>query len=144
LHWFDRDKFYPEARRVLRPGGVLAVWCYDLFNLTHELDAALQHFYHNIAGPYWAPERALVEARYRTLEFPFDELAPPVFQMEARWSLWHLLGYLSTWSATQNFIKANGYDPVPALGAELAPLWGAPETERNINWPLGMRVGRRL
>ena len=143
LHWFDRDRFYAEARRVLRPGGVLAAWSYDLLNVTPEIDAALQHFYQDIAGPYWAPERALVEARYRTLEFPFAELAPPVFQMEARWSLFHLLGYLGTWSATQNFIKANGYDPIPDVGAELLPLWGAAETERDISWPLGMRAGRR-
>jgi ubiquinone/menaquinone biosynthesis C-methylase UbiE len=26
LHWFDRPAFYAEARRVLRPHGVLAVW----------------------------------------------------------------------------------------------------------------------
>ena len=26
LHWFDTDAFYAEAARVLRPGGVLAVW----------------------------------------------------------------------------------------------------------------------
>jgi SAM-dependent methyltransferase len=26
MHWFDRDRFLSEAHRVLRPGGVLAVW----------------------------------------------------------------------------------------------------------------------
>jgi SAM-dependent methyltransferase len=29
VHWFDRPRFYAEARRTLKPGGVLAV--YDLF-----------------------------------------------------------------------------------------------------------------
>ena len=29
LHWFDRLRFFAEARRTLRPGGVLAV--YDMF-----------------------------------------------------------------------------------------------------------------
>jgi ubiquinone/menaquinone biosynthesis C-methylase UbiE len=28
LHWFERDRFYQEVRRVLRPSGVLAAWCY--------------------------------------------------------------------------------------------------------------------
>lgn len=28
LHWFDVDAFHREVCRVLRPGGLLAVWCY--------------------------------------------------------------------------------------------------------------------
>ncbi len=31
IHWFDRPRFYAEARRTLKPGGVLAV--YDMFFL---------------------------------------------------------------------------------------------------------------
>ncbi len=143
LHWFNLDKFYAEARRVLRPGGGLAVWSYDLLNVTPEIDAALQHFYQDLVGPYWAPERELVEKGYRTIPFPFVELAPPVFEMTAHWSLLHLLGYLRTWSATQNFIKANHYDPLPEVGEDLQTLWGDPAAEREINWPLGMRVGRQ-
>ena len=30
FHWLDLDAFYAEVRRVLRPRGALAVWCYDL------------------------------------------------------------------------------------------------------------------
>ncbi|HEX6397189.1 MAG TPA: class I SAM-dependent methyltransferase, partial [Steroidobacteraceae bacterium] len=30
LHWFDFDRFYAEVRRVCRPGGLLAVWAYEL------------------------------------------------------------------------------------------------------------------
>lgn len=26
IHWFDLDKFYKEARRILKPGGLLAFW----------------------------------------------------------------------------------------------------------------------
>ena len=29
LHWFHRDAFYAEARRVLKPGGALAAWSYN-------------------------------------------------------------------------------------------------------------------
>src|SRR5687768_3377362 len=28
LHWFDLDPFYREVRRVLKPAGVFAAWCY--------------------------------------------------------------------------------------------------------------------
>ena len=28
LHWFDPARFYAEVRRVLKPRGVFAAWCY--------------------------------------------------------------------------------------------------------------------
>ena len=34
-----------------------------------------------------------------------------------------LEGYFNTWSALQNFITANGYNPVPALIAKIKPHW---------------------
>jgi len=33
LHWFDLDAFYAEARRVLAPRGVIAVWAYNYLRL---------------------------------------------------------------------------------------------------------------
>ena len=29
LHWFDLNLFYPEAHRVLKERGTLAIWGYD-------------------------------------------------------------------------------------------------------------------
>lgn len=143
LHWFDLDRFYSEAQRVLRPHGVLAVWCYDLLKVTPEIDAALRPFYEDLVGPYWSPERAYVMTGYRTLAFPFAEIAPPLAAMSAQWSMFQLINYLRTWSATQNFIRANGYDPLEKVAEELLTLWGAPETLREITWPLGFRIGRK-
>ena len=63
LHWFDLPHFYAEARRALRPDGLLAVWCYGIATIPeHSGDALFQDFYHNVVGPYWQPERRLVEA----------------------------------------------------------------------------------
>ena len=33
LHWFDRDSFYTEAQRVLKPGGVLAAFTHNMFSI---------------------------------------------------------------------------------------------------------------
>ena len=33
LHWFDRESFYTEAQRVLKPGGVLAAFTHNMFNI---------------------------------------------------------------------------------------------------------------
>ena len=143
LHWFDLPAFYAEVQRVLRPGGVLAVWCYGHMVLPSEaLQNALDRFYSVTVGPYWPPERSLVEAGYGSLPFPFVELAAPAFAMEMRTSLDGLLGYLGTWSATQRYIQATGRDPVPELGSEAAKHWGDPQAQRVVRWPLSLRVGR--
>jgi flagellar hook-associated protein FlgK len=51
VHWFDRPRFFREVERVLRPGGVLAIWSYGIPQLEGEAaDAQLQHFYADIVG----------------------------------------------------------------------------------------------
>jgi len=44
LHWFDRPKFYAQVKRVLKPGGAIAVWCYGVCTVTPEIDTLLQDF----------------------------------------------------------------------------------------------------
>ena len=142
LHWLHLPAFYEEARRVLVPDGVLAVWCYGIQRLDDEpVDRLLQHFYAAVVGPYWAPERRLVETGYRTLAFPFDELPAPSFEMALDWTLPELLAYIRTWSATARFTTERGYDPVAPFGVELARYWGR-EAARRVRWPLSLRMGR--
>ena len=141
LHWFDLKAFYAEVSRVLKPSGVLAVWCYNLLEISPALDAVINKFYAGTVGPYWPPERRLIEDNYRSIAFPFAEVEPPKFEMRARWNLMDLLGYFRTWSATQRFIAARGFDPVPDLADQLLPLWEKPDEAKTIKWPLYLRAG---
>lgn len=144
LHWFDRPAFYAEAGRVLSPDGVLAVWTYGHLRLEDpSADAVFRRFYLDTVGADWPAERALVDAGYRTIDFPFAEVEPPAFEMETSWSLPALLGYVGTWSATTRFRAARGFDPVPLLAEDLASTWENPEEPRRIRWPLAVRAGRR-
>ena len=144
LHWLNIDAFYSEAGRVLRPGGILAVWTYAMSHLEGEdVDAIAQDFYQNVIGPYWPPERKLVEDEYRSLDFPKPELVAPKFRMETHWTLDQWLGYLSSWSGTKNYIQARGEDPVERLRIDLARVWGGAEHRRRIEWPLAVRLWKR-
>lgn len=142
IHWFDRPAFYDEAKRILAPDGVLAVWCYELMEIDPEIDRRVLVFYKDEIGPYWPPERLLVESGYRTIDFPFDELPVPPMAIEARFSLADLTGYLGTWSAVIRYREAIGVDPVERLARDLAPHWGDPKTRKVVRWPLSFRVGR--
>ena len=143
LHWFDLRRFYQEARRVARTGAILAVWCYGVCELPAARgNAELQHYYSNIVGPYWAPERLLVESGYRTLEFPSPELQPPALTMRLDWTLDQLLGYASSWSASARYFKERGVDPVNALRSALRPHWGEATTRHTVQWPVSLRAAR--
>jgi ubiquinone/menaquinone biosynthesis C-methylase UbiE len=141
LHWFDHDAFFREAARVLVPGGVLAVSCYELSQITPELDAVVMELYERQLGPFWEPERAMVETGYRTIAFPFPELEAPRFEMRATWTFDDLAGYLGTWSPLKRFRREKGFDPLAELLPELRAAWGD-AAQRTVVWPFNVRAFR--
>jgi hypothetical protein len=94
-------------------------------------------------GPYWPPERAIVERGYGSLEFPFEEVPHPEFALEKRWDLSAVTGYLRTWSATQRYEAARGEDPLSLIRGDLGSAWGGPETVRSFRWDLDLKIGRK-
>ena len=144
LHWFDLTRFYQEVARVLSGDGVLAVWAYGVNHVEgSEVDRLVQDFYAQTLGPYWPPERQLVEAGYRTIPFPFAEIQTPSFRMTEYWTLRQLLGYFSTWSATNRYIQVTGSNPLDPLANDLGQVWGEENAARTIEWPLSLRLGHR-
>jgi SAM-dependent methyltransferase len=142
VHWFDFDAFYREVRRVLTPGGAIAVGTYHLPVVDDGVDRALDRYYRQILAGYWPERIQFLEKRYVTLPFPFPELSPPAFKMEAEWDLGQLLGFLQSWSATRNYAREQGINPLKIIWPELSAAWGDASQPRAICWPLHMRVGR--
>jgi SAM-dependent methyltransferase len=141
VHWFDFDRFYAEARRVLVARGVIAVWTYHRALADPEIQAVSERFRQRVEGD-WPPERRWVEEHYRTLPLPFAEIAVAPLLHEEWWDLERLLGYLSTWSAVSQYRRRTGHDAVAELRPELEAAWGDPGQSRLLRWPIHLRVGR--
>jgi hypothetical protein len=146
------NDFYKEATRVLRKkdsrnanaSGVIAAWAYGLHSISGEIDNIIHSLYEDILGPYCSKERKIVEDRYQSLPFPFEEIEAPVFKIELDWNLSELMGYLYTWSSVQEFIHKNNSDPIKQIYNDMAALWGESNSslKKRVVWPIYLRVGR--
>lgn len=142
FHWLDRDRFYAEVERVIKPGGALAVVAYARLHTDRDIERAVHRFQDGTVGPYWTAERKLVESGFAGISIPIEEVSAPAFSIEASLTLPELLGYVGTWSAVGRYRRNQGEDPMPILERELTPPWGAPTTRRQVVWPLVVRAGK--
>lgn len=142
IHWFHFDEFYKEVRRVAKPGAVIAAFSYAMFRAEDRLiDKIIQDFYSDSA-PYWDPERSYVDAHYRIIPFPFDEIEAPLFYINYEWNIGQMIGYMRTWSANQHYRKEFGTDLVSEeFKNTLSAHW--PGTEKiKLGFPVFMRLGK--
>ncbi len=142
VHWFDLDRFYPEVRRVLVEGGILAVWSYHFPIITHEFDRILAEYYREILSDYWPERFHYVDTHYRDLPFPLKEVKSPEFAMTAEWDLNQFVGFMNSWSATRRYLEAQGRHPLQSTWPDMVRAWGGAEQKRSIRWPMYIRIGR--
>jgi len=140
LHWLNHDQFYPEVRRVLKQNGIFAASAYNLLQTDPAVKKIVRHYYYDIVGPYWPPERALIE-KFELIPFPFPERETPKFEIVAEWDLEHLVGYLRSWSSTQRFIATTNRNPLDEIATDIEKAWVNPQDTKRIVWPLVLRVG---
>ncbi|MEO8148236.1 MAG: class I SAM-dependent methyltransferase [Bacteroidia bacterium] len=142
LHWFDFDTFYKEANRVLKYNGIIAAWSYCLPSVSPEIDEIINHFHYITLNDYWLPENRLVEKKYATVPFPFEQIDSPVFYSEKIMNLKDFISYLNTWSAVQRFIDINKFNPTEELQIEIMKIWNKTDAEKKVTWELTLKVGR--
>ena len=140
LHWFHLDAFFEEANRVLKPGGLLAVWCYGACTTSPAVDALYWQLYDRQLGEYWPPGRELVDQSYGTIAFPYQRIETPVFAMEQHWSAQQYMAYLASWSAVDRYKQSHGKDPLPDFENALLSVWEEGVTQK-ITWPIVMLAG---
>jgi SAM-dependent methyltransferase len=142
VHWFDFEPFYAEVRRVAKADGLIAAWTYFFPIIDPAVDGWIEHFYYVTLDGFWPERIRYLEQRYETLPFPFEEIQPPAFQMEAVWTLESLIGFLASWSAVRRLVDAQGEAAFEAQMNELEAAWGERTQTKRIRWPLHFRIGK--
>lgn len=142
IHWFDMPRFFAEAARVGRPGALVAAWTYGNPTVDPAVDAVIVPFYRDVVGPYWPPERRMIERLYEDVDLPFTPVDAPPMEMSLAMTLEALAGYVDTWSAVVRYRGELGKDPLPALVDALRAVWGDPASSKVTRWPMAIRAGR--
>jgi SAM-dependent methyltransferase len=138
IHWFDFEKFYSEAKRVLKPTGLLAVLGYGNIKVeNNEIQSVISKLYSEILVESWDSERHFIDENYQTIPFPFEEINHPEFQIQDTWDREQLLGYLNTWSAVKHYKDKHLINPIDLILPEL-PAFDSVD----VRFPILMRIGK--
>ena len=141
LHWFDQTRFHAEMHRVLRKGGVIAAWCYQVLRFDDPaLDTVVDELCDEISV-HWPPGSEHIRNAYRDLPWPYREISPASFEMIADYDCQEFAGYLGTWSAVARYVEAHGESALERFMIAVRRAWGHPTRRRVARFPLSLRVG---
>jgi len=143
LHWFDYDQFWPEVRRVARPGALFCAWGYAWFRGPEAVNRLLLDPVARLVEPYWASNNGILWRGYRDEEvrFPFDRIATPELWIERNWSTLEAAAYIRTWSAFQR-AAADGRGPELEHVLDEAERQLGPDARHACRVPLTVLAGR--
>jgi len=142
IHWLNLEEFYCEAKRILTPQGIIAIWGYGATSITPEIDSILDHFTGVTLKDYWDDALWLAWNDYEGLPFPFKTIGDPGFMITKELTLDELRNYLFTWTTYQRYIKERESDPYEEIRRDLEAAWGNPNHKRTVSWAITMKLGK--
>ena len=110
VHWFDLEPFYSEAKRVLKPNGIIALYGYfsPQVRIEPRVNELINEMYYAKLHKYFHPKSKILEERYVNLEFPFENVHRSTHDFEMKGTLDFLVNWIKTWSGYQEYKKVNG------------------------------------
>jgi SAM-dependent methyltransferase len=143
LHWFHHDAFFAELDRVLKPGGLFAVWGYDVMQVTAPIDAQFERGVLAPLAPYWPAQNRILWNGYRDIAIPFDPLDAPALRIELAWTFAEFMAYVNTWSAVKRLVQERGTAALAGAWTALASAWGPADQRREVTMPIRLQVRRK-
>lgn len=149
-HWFDHSKFCKEARRILKPGGMLAVYAYLTLEITSEQATAEQNLLienarkrvYDVLDQYFDSAREYVRQQYRTVEFPYEDVTRLTLRDHFKQDLAFFKSFLQTMSPYQTILANDSAKAKGMLDAfdtdvknALGNLWKGDETPLSLSRP---------
>ena len=106
-HWLDAEKLYTEARRVLKPGGCLAVYGHGgLVSDNERIKIAFDSFYDELFKfNCFAKENLHVRNNYQAVELPFSRAQRIEFDFQQKATMDQLLGMMSSMSMFRSLVE---------------------------------------
>ena len=101
-HWLDAEKFYVEAKRVLKPKGCLVVYAYDCFHIkdNERIKNAFDDFWDEIIRSDCLGKQAMhVMNNYEAVKLPFSQTQRIEFVLPQKATINQLLGFFSSVSS---------------------------------------------
>ena len=136
IHWMDREKFYEEVRRVLKPQGTIAIWGYTGKNIHPDLDPVLDQVINKYLMPYYSESIKMAFNGYKDLKFPFERIESPGFKTQIEYQFDDLVNYILSWSSAQNFKLQNNVSPLYLFENDLKAAWGDLSQKKTMTWDL--------
>ncbi|OMO57229.1 Methyltransferase type 11 [Corchorus capsularis] len=148
VHWFDLPKFYSLVTRLLRkPGGVVAVWCYNDIAVSPTFDPVMKKF-HDTTLPYWDRNIQYLFDGYKTLPFPFESVGlgsegePAALDIPKKLSFEGFVRMVRSWSAVVT-AKNQGVDLLSEkVVKEFESAWGGSTLVRSVAYKAFMLAGK--
>lgn len=144
IHWIDQEPFYKEVERILKPGGSLIVYGYGNCVLDNDKgNQVIQRFYRHDLHGYWDSRRRHIDNLCQEVRLPFPgRTRNSDFVIQYRWTAAEVVGYLSTWSAWQSYLKQN---PESHLLRDIEQHLRDIYLDQRvaITWPVFLLLGRK-
>ncbi len=119
------------------------MWAYCRFTTENEpVNALMQKMGREVLKEYWDPNLDRIWDGYETWPFPFEDIDHDKWPIVTNWSRDEMLAYISTWSATNNYIEKHGETPLVAIECDLAKVWPDGDEKVVFSTVLTSRIGR--
>ncbi|TYP95133.1 Methyltransferase domain-containing protein [Fodinibius salinus] len=141
IHWFNVDQFYQEVRRVAKHDALLAVIGYGMVRVNAAANPIIDELYEEAFGTYYDKNRTYLDEEYKTIPFPFDEIATPHIINTYQWTLNQLEGYFNSWSAIQKIKTEQDYNPINKTIKKLEAKITNPQNFE-VQFPIFLRLGQ--